>query len=318
MSGPSNEQQTATRATLTDEWKAAAAKIDWMHAPHMAEYVNEMVSGKPLGSGGHWSIYALEQHIKPLSRRLGRKLSVVSLACGSGHIEHALLTDFAWPVRRLVGLEYDQVLRSAAEDLFKAVACESEFRFFDFNKPVDIDERFDIVFACHSIHHAQDLEQLMRTANSLLSDEGLFIGIDFFGPTQFQIEYDVAPLIEELFSLLPPELRRDLRSDSRPVIERFTYDTISTVRHADASESVRSSDLRTLLFSTFPVVEVKSMGGTLLRWLLQFRAGNFRATDPNHVCIVRLLQVLERELIACRRIKSDDLFFVLKKSSRLD
>lgn len=313
----STEQETATRATLSEEWKAAAKKIDWMHAPHMAEYVNQLVSGKALAEGGHWSIYAREQHVGPLSQRLGRELSMVSLACGSGHVERSLLVEFGWPVSRFLGLEFDQTLRSAAEGRFKTVRCESAFRFFDFNKPLEIDERFDVVFCCHSIHHATDIEQLLRTANSLLRDDGLFIGIDYFGPTRFQVEYDVLPLIAELFSVLPSELRRDLRTESRRVLDTFTTDTIDAVRQADPSESVRSSDLRTLLFATFPVIEVKPMGGTLLRWLLQNRAGNFLSDNPDHLCIARLLQIIERELIASKRIKSDDLFFVLRKSSRM-
>jgi len=56
--------------------------------------------------------------------------------------------------------------------------------------------------------------------------------------------------------------------------------TISEVRSADISEAVRSSDLRTLLFSNFPGIEIKPMGGTILRWLFQHRAGNFKMGQP--------------------------------------
>jgi hypothetical protein len=120
-----------------------------------------------------------------------------------------------------------------------------------------------------------------------------------------------------LFSYLPDELRRNLGSAEMRVDGTYEAPTIEAVRSADISEAVRSSDLRTLLFANFPVIEIKPMGGTILRWLLNNRAGNFDWSNPNHMCIIRLLQFIERELIHSNRMKSDDLFFVLGKSSRL-
>jgi SAM-dependent methyltransferase len=315
----SMEHKSATRYTLSDEWQELKSKIDWMHAPEMAEYVNGLVSGTPLNYGGHWADYARKTHIETLANRLGRPLSMVSFACGSGHIEESLIGQFQWPISELQGLEYDSKLRATAEATFKRKFPDMPTRFshFDFNDSFKSKEKFDIAFCCHSIHHATDIERMLSTINEILKDDGLFIGIDFFGPTRFQIEFDVLPIIEELFSILPEHLRRDLRSPSLAVTRRFMVDSIKTVDEADISEAVRSSDLRTLLFSSFPVIDIKPMGGTLLRWLFQYRAGNFRHDNPDHVAIAKLLQVIERELIQCRRIRSDDLFFVLGKSNRL-
>ena len=85
---------------------------------------------------------------------------------------------------------------------------------------------------------------------------------------------------------------------------------------ADPSEAPRSADLRSLLFSSFPVQEVSPMGGTLLRTLLARRAGNFRNAGDH--CILKLLMVLERELIRSGRLSSDNLYFVLGRSDRLN
>ncbi|MCC2641903.1 MAG: SAM-dependent methyltransferase [Nitrospira sp.] len=313
------EGKTATRYTLSDEWQELKSKIDWMHAPRMADYVNGLVSGKSLSEGGHWAEYARINHIQPLAVKRGRRLSMVSFACGSAHIEESLIAQFHWPISRLVGLEYDGQLRAHADITFKQKCPEiaASFYHFDYNAPLRIEEKFDIAFCCHSLHHASDVELALSSINQTLREDGVFIGIDFFGPTRFKIEYDVLPLIEELFDVLPEHFRRDLRSVAGEVTKRFVTDSIRTVRETDISESIRSSDLRTLLFSSFPVIDQKPMGGTLLRWLLQYRAGNFRHDNPDHIAIIRLLQVIERELILSRRIKSDDLFFVLGKTNRL-
>jgi SAM-dependent methyltransferase len=319
------DEVTATRYTLSEEWRAMREKVDWMHAPGMAAYVNGMVSGRSMEDGGHWAAYAKREHVEVLFNKRKRgifpkpRLSMLSLGCGSGHIESSLLGQHEWPVSRLVGLEYDERLRSHAAEHFKTEFPKADVEFcrFDFDHPTALDEQFDIVFCCHAIHHATDLEAFLPAINRYLKDDGLFVGIDFFGPTRFQIEHDVLPIIREIFDLLPAHFRRDLRDPEGAIVRSFEADSIKIVRDADVSESVRSSDLRTLLFSNFPVIDMKPMGGTLLRWLLQYRAGNFLATNPDHVAIVRLLQLIEREMIASRKIRSDDLFFVLGKSARL-
>ncbi len=310
------DQKTATRITQTPAWIAQNAQIDWMAAPGMAEYVNGLVSGRPLAAGGHWALHA-RRHIDPLVARRGRGLSVLSLGCGDAHIEAALIQEFGWPVRKLVGLEYDTALRQAAAVRFAAIpAVQTQFAFFDFNAPPVVAERYDVVFTCHALHHAQDIEATLGFVNRSLAPDGVFMGLEYLGPSRFQIEYDVLPHIRRLFALLPPELRRNLAKGGA-VEESFEPPTIAAVRSADPSESPRSSDLRTLLLANFPILEVKPMGGTLLRWLLQYRAGNFRADNPGHVAIARLLQFIEGDMIATGQIRSDDLFFALGASTRL-
>ncbi len=310
-------EETATRATQSQAWVDLNAQVDWMVAPGMADYVNGLVSGRPLAEGGHWALHALQHHLAPLAAKRNGRLSMLSIGCGDGHIEAALIQQFGWPIERLVGLEYDSELRAAATARF-AGTLDARFDYFDFNDPAcrANPAAYDIVFCCHALHHATDLEGTLGFVNASMALDGLFLGIEYLGPTRFQIEYDVLPHIHALFALLPPELRRNLAKGG--VIEdQFIPATISEVTGADPSESVRSSDLRTLLLSNFPIAEVKPMGGTILRWLLQYRAGNFRHDDPAHIAIAKLLQVIEGHLIEHGRIRSDDLFFALKRSTRL-
>ena len=315
---------TATRATLAEQWHQSRCRLDWMHVPNAPNWINKLVSCKDLPDG-HWAQYACESHVRPLLERrckqdpLTRGLSMVSLGCGSAHIEETLIGSFAWPIAELKGLEYDDALRDdAAKRFARFTHICSNFDFFDFNSHTCTGQQYDIVFSCHAIHHATDLEFFLSTINSLLKPDGLFIGIDFFGPTRFQIEPEVRAIIDNLYAILPENLKYDLRlpEPQRPPVA-FAYPTIAEVRNADISESVRSSDLRTLLFANFPIVEIKPMGGTILRWLLQYRAGNFDHSKQEHVAISDLLFYIEKMLIEQRVVRSDDLFFVLKKSDSI-
>lgn len=310
-----SQQVTATRHTLSKEWQDAQSRIDWMQAPGMANYVNRLVSDRDLSDEGHWALYALRTHVQPLADRLGRPLRMASLGAGSGHIEEALVNAFNWPIQSITAYEYDALLRTTFTERFQNSAVETNAHFMDFNANDPVQEQFDIVFCCHAIHHADNLEEFLPRINNMIADHGFLLGIDFFGPTRFQVEYEVKAILRELDGLLPPALKADLRQNE-PMAKPLAFATIAEVRNADISESVRSSDLRTLLFSTFPVREIKPMGGTLLRWLLQYRAGNFDSTNAEHSAIANLLQMIERILIETNRIRSDDLFFVLEKSEQ--
>ncbi len=319
------KRETATRATLSQDWRDRQKLVDWMHAPLMPEYVNRLATGRDLHAGGHWALYARDVHLRPLAERRASSgmpgaadgLSMLSLACGSGHVDEFLINVLDWPISRFVGLEHDEELLAAARDRFAELSrCRSDFHFFDFNHLEEDFGPFDVVFTCHSIHHCTDLEGLLPFMNRSLSPGGVLLGIDFFGPTRFQIEPEAARVLDEVFAVLPPHLRRNLAAEGI-VQETLHRPTIADVRDADPSESVRSSDLRTLLFSNFPVLDSRPMGGTLLRWLLQNRAGNFDPDNSSDMCIIQLLQILEKKLIENREIRSDDLFFVLGKSDRL-
>ena len=318
-----NDAVTATRHTLADEWAALSKKVDWMSVYGLSNYVNKMVSGKDLHENGHWAIHCAQKHVIPLYEKKLQSggdgsFRVLSLGSGSGHIEESLFVNFGWPCTELLGLEYDSALREAAAKKFAAYpAIQAQFEFFDFNSPECRIPRghFDIVFCCHSIHHATDLEGLLPYLNSLLSPDGLFIGIDYFGPTRFQVEYQVQQIVNELYACLPQELKIDLTTNMLP--PRIDPPTLDTIMKVDISEASRSADLRTMLFANFPVVEMKNMGGTVLRWLLQNRAGNFLADNDCHNSIAKLLIYIEKLLLETHIVRSDDLFFVVKQSTRL-
>lgn len=310
-----DDPRTASRAALDASFQANRQQLDWMHVPGMPSYVNMMVSGKSPNHGGHWARYAAERHVVPLAKRLGRRLRMVSLGCGASRVEKGLIATHGWPVSSYFALEYDQALREKGREHF-AELPDVEFRssFFDFNDSANGPrESFDVVFVHHAIHHATAIEDLLRYVNSILAPDGLFVGSDFFGPTKFQVTYEVRQIIDELDRMLPDELRVNLKTGKLGAV---SYASLDDMRY-DPSESARSADLRVMLFANFPVIELKPMGGTLLRWLLQYRAGNFDRANPYHRSIAALLIRTERDLIARGAIQSDDLFFVVGKSATL-
>lgn len=302
----SMQQQTATRETLTEAWRDEQSAIDWMAAPGMAEYVNGLVSNRPLNGGGHWAAYANERFVRPLADRLGRPLRMLSLGCGSGHIEHDAIAEFGWPIDELLGLEYDETLRDAASRSFSDLSVRAQFRFADFNDMPKSLGPYDLIFVCHALHHVTAMETFFPRVADYLSPHGLFIGIDYFGPNRFQVTKEARSHIERLHERLPAALRRNLRTGSM----EMTYPTVEEVIAADPSEAPRSEEVRRFLDENFGTVETRPMGGTILRWLLNQRAGNYDHRNSLHRQHAEHLQAWEEALIRRGTVASDDLFFV--------
>ena len=316
-----DEQGVSTwRQVLAENWEEMRAPTDWMGIPAMHDHVAELHTGHPRSIGGDWVDHSLHRHLRPLAERLaardgvpGRQLSMVSFGCGTGQIEQAVLSR-GWPVGRIVCREYDPALLARARDNLQGLCPDQEFQQFDYNNPEAVGfEAFDVAFFCHSMHHCTDIERFLPFLNRVVAPGGMILGLDYFGPSRLQITHETKRMLDEIFEAFPEHLRVNLLT--REVEPALVIDTAAEVARADPSEAPRSADLRSLLFSSFPVQEASPMGGTLLRTLLARRAGNFR--DASDHCILKLLMMLERELIRLGRLSSDNLYFVLGRSDRL-
>lgn len=308
------EPTTVWRQMLGESWEELRRNRDWKGIPQVHDYVARLMTGRTIAAGGDWLQHSLRNHLLPLSEALGRPLSMVAFGCGPALIEAATLRA-GWPIARLLCCEYDAALLDAARDTLAPFPLHKEFRQFDFNAPRPLPEpSYDLVFFCHSLHHCADVETFFPFLNGLLGEHGIILGLDYLGPPRLQIEHETSILLQEIYACLPAHLRLDL--ETQTIATRCRAPTIAQVRSYDPTEAPRSADIRALLFSAFEVIEKLPMGGTLLRHLLAQHAGNYRTESD--FAILDLLFMIEREMIASRRIQSDDMYFVLKRSRRLD
>jgi SAM-dependent methyltransferase len=308
-----NNPSSTWRQALGECWVERRALTDWMGIPEMHDHVARLHTGTDRQHGGDWIDHSLKRYLQPLAERLGRALSLVSFGCGDGGIERAFL-ERGWPIGRIVCREYDEALLGRAAENINNLCEDSQFQRFDYNDPdLNDPEVFDLAFFCHSMHHCTNIEQFLPYLNRCLASDGIILGLDYFGPSRLQTDFRVHSLLDEIFKSFPKHLRLHLGTGE--VEEEFRIDTASDIARGDPSEAPRSADLRSLVFSSFPVIELSPMGGTLLRPLLAHRAGNFRSEEDK--CILMLIMMLERELIRSNALSSDNLYFVLERSRRL-
>lgn len=304
---------SAWRQALGEGWAERRALTDWMGIPEMHAHVARIHAGSETQRKGDWIDHSLNRYLMPLSQRLGRKLSMVSFGCGEGNIERICL-ERGWPISHITCREYDSALLLRTKKNIGDLCETAEFQQFDYNRPDQSSiQAFDVAFFCHSMHHCTDIEQFLPYLNKSIWPDGIILGLDYFGPSRLQLDFHVRSLLEEIFRSFPMHLRLHLGTGEFQ--DDFRIDTAAEVAQGDPSEAPRSADLRSLLFSSFPALEVSPMGGTLLRPLLAHRMGNFQSDEDK--CILRLLMILEREMIRSNAVSSDNLYFVLQRSDRL-
>ncbi len=260
--------------------------------------------------GGDWADYIRDRHLFPLRDRIGAEgLRMLSVGCGLAQMERFAL-DSGWPISHITCVERNPDLVEAAKRTLDGVRAEVACLQFDMDNPGEPLGKFDVIFFCHSIHHCSKPEVLLPFINDCLEPHGQIVAMDYLGAPRCQPAYEALPIIREIFAALPMRLRRNLVTDQ--IDDVFQPISPFDIAAHDPTEAPRSSDIRSLLFSLFPVVETRPMGGTILRPLLTLRAGNF--VSESDATIIRLMQIIEAQAITASVVPSDDLFFVLGKS----
>ena len=283
-----------------------AAICSWLDSPAVMRHVNRMISGDPaLG----WFVYACQKYLMKNGRGVAKGLSI---GCGGGALERAARQIGACDV-----IDAIDIAPGAIEEARKMAALQG---LSGINYAVaDLDaldlgaNAYSVVFASASVHHVTNLERLFANVAKCLNRGGLFIMLEYVGPSQFQFSDKAVQIINDILALLPLACRQRF-SNASEYVTKFERTTIEHMNVTDPSEAIRSAEILPLLAKTFTIIERKDFGGTLLHMLLQDIAHNFPDDLPDRSAILNLLLYLEALLIRENVIASDFCFVVATPS----
>src|SRR5438105_10079436 len=105
---------TTWREMLDSGWEEKRKILDWKGLLSNHEHVHQLMLGQDFTKYHDWLTYARETHLAALSRAHGDRLTMLSLGCGTGNIETAVL-QAGWPVKHLTCAEKDSALLAKAE-----------------------------------------------------------------------------------------------------------------------------------------------------------------------------------------------------------
>lgn len=234
----------------------------------------------------------------------GRGLRALSLGCSNG--ETAPANEFARTgrFREVTVVDISQDLLASQKEITDRLGLGEILRYRRMDLEQDslnLESRFDLIFAVGTLHHIRGLERLFAEINENLTPSGLFFMREYVGPDRLQFTDRQIEIANAVRRALPERLCTDLegqlsRDAWRPSLEEVVAD--------DPSEAIRSSELLAVAERFLAVEEVRMTGGSLLDPLLHGIAGHFE-DDATGDEILPLLIAFEKILIRERVLPSD-------------
>ncbi|HKO00275.1 MAG TPA: class I SAM-dependent methyltransferase, partial [Thermoanaerobaculia bacterium] len=251
-------------------WNELAHHTDvsatWMAHPLVRAAINRRVSGDP-----HvWPIAALRQ---TLAARipLGECLSI---GCGAGGLERSLIEERI--ASHVIGVDEAASVIEEARRLAAGMPIDYEVvdaRAFLRAHP----QSFDAIFFHQSLHHFDELDELMElVARALRANAVLYLD-EYVGPSRddWPLWRLIAPNVA--YRLLPRRVRR-------PHIIR------APINHEDPTEAIRSGNILRAVERRFRVVDRRDYGGNLLAVVYP------NLKNPDDAAVARLIALEERLL----------------------
>lgn len=273
----------------------------WSSHPVTAAEINRLVSGD---AGVGW-VDHLKRSRFPLPRQRG-----LSLGCGSGAVAIDALQ--LGIVQQMDGIDISAGAVAVATDRAVRAGLADRARFLTANvNDLALDGPFDLIVFEQSLHHVDSLGPVLDRCRHALAPDGLLVINEYVGPDRFQWSDEAQRLMNAMLVLLPESYRRDPENGAlKSVIQRVDPQAVIAL---DPSEAIHSGDILEALSARFECLEQRAFGGTLLQFLLADIASNFDPDDERDVALLRLMTLLETELIRCAAVASNFVYAVYRR-----
>lgn len=292
-------------STRSTEAPAAPEDVHWLSIPAVQIRYNRRATGKPdLG----WHAYCLS--FVPLERAKNARMLV--LGCASGWLERDLFRRGAFSQCDVV--DPSPIAVAAARALADAEGCGGiSYTVADLSVVELPQHSYDAVWSDGSLCRTRDVEHLTGQIARSLKPGGLLFANEYVGPSRYALPASQREAIQAAFSLIPRRYRR--RAD------RAAADAPREVElpgpggdPSDAAPSSSGDVLRTLR-RQFELVESRALGGTILQFLLEGIAPNFKTDGRIAGQVLDMLFAIEDTLIDSGELGSDFALVVARPKS---
>ena len=318
---PQVEEQALLKAEVTTDeartaelWGRDAAQREdlmrqrrhWSSHPVTAAEINRLICGEP--SVG-W-VEHLKRTRFPQTRARG-----LSLGCGAGAVVIDALRLGIVHHMDGVDLSGGAIAVATTRAAGAGVGDRARFQVSNVNE-MPIRGPLDLIIFEQSLHHVDALGTVLDHCADALAPDGLLVINEYVGPDRFQWSDEAQRLMNAILERLPMTHRRHPDDGSiKPSMQRVSPQAVIDL---DPSEAIHSSAILDALEARFANVEKREFGGTLLQFLLADIAANFDPDDVRDVALLRLMTLLETELIRCGAIGSDFVYAVYQHRNASD
>ncbi len=288
-------QPKPEHAVEIDHWNEVERNVRsgsrqfWLNHPRVAYHYEQ----KARINGLTWQQWFVQ-------RTGGPAQSALELGCGSGAVLASLLTQGV--IENATGLDLDvsRFEPGITSDRLKFIA--GDVNTLDLGK-----NRYNLIYACQSFHHFEELEKIMERVYDALTPDGCFILDEFVGPARFQWTDDQLAFTSYALGLMPKYLRIyangiEKRAEGRSSVEE--------VIRVCPSEAIRSNEIPRVFRDRFEVLHQCNLGGTIQHLLYSGIVQNFPDNDPDIDYMIDCVDALETALIHRDILTSDFMLLI--------
>ena len=292
----------------SEESKRDFTRLSWGSLGSVQSNHNYLTTHDP---DYYWIDYLRDKYFKN-----GNAGHTLALGCGAGFIE-LLFKQRGFVFESITGVDLSEKCIETAKHQALAEGIAPKINYFtaDLNRYTPSPKSYNFIFFFHSLHHIHALENILSGCARALLPDGILMVNEFVGPSRFQWTDSQLKAANEVFRIIPEDLRYDLQY--HVIKQEITRPSVEEMMRHDPSEAVRSADIETILKKYFVILEEKNWGGTITNLLFANTAGNYDLQNPYHKALTELVIHHENILIANNILPSDFKFYVTKPNSNL-
>jgi ubiquinone/menaquinone biosynthesis C-methylase UbiE len=229
---------------------------------------------------------------------------MLSIGCGTGALERKL-------ARRQAFCQcdaYDLAPGAIALARRRALAegyDHIHYQTCDANRLQLEPANYDAVWFDSSLHHIEALEEACAQVARSLKPGGFIFINEYIGPNRFDFPSRQKEVLQAAFMLIPRHYRRYFGAGNVAFVPSVGIPDPKAVEAADPSEAVRSADIMQVLEQHFEILACHETGGTILQYVLNNIAGNFKPEIPGSMRVLEMLFAIEDTLMDVGDLASD-------------
>ena len=286
----------SSKSRIQSKWDFFKSSSDFWLIPAIQKRWNYMISGN---ENIEYEEYVYNKYLKDKTN-----LKLLSIGCGEGIHDRNFAKFNCFSSIEGVDISERSILK--AEELAAEMKVNIKYQSGDFKKLNFKNESFDVILFSSSLHHFEDVFDLLKNdIKSLLRENGILVINEYVGPHRLQWTKEQLKIANILLKKIPNKFK--VLYDNKSIKNKVYRPGIIRMWLVDPSEAPDSNNIVSALNNNFKVLEQTNLGWNILHILLKGIAHNF--INEHKETQDLLIRLFEEEDAFVEHSKSSDAIF---------
>ena len=293
----------SSKSRIQSKWDFFDSSSDFWLIPAIQKRWNFMISGN---ENVEYEAYVYNKYLQDKTN-----LRLLSIGCGEGIHDRNFAKFNCFSSIEAVDISEGSIRK--AKEIATEMNLQINYQSGDFKKLNFKKDSFDVILFSSSLHHFDDVFNLLKNdVKSLLSENGILVIYEYVGPNRLQWTTKQLKKANILLDIMPTKFK--LLYDNKSIKKKVYRPGIFRMLLVDPSEAPDSKNIVSALNTNFIVLEQTNLGWNILHILLKGIAHNF-CNDQKETQELLTHLFAEEDAFVEHSKSSDAIFGVYQKTS---